>query len=90
MKLAGWGWLALGLFTVAFALREFKQSSRLLRWILPSGTLVFYLASLAATWSVYRETGADSPWVPSLVIIAIALIAWVADAPWSSRKRPTS
>ncbi len=89
MKLAGGGWLALGLFTIALVLREFKHSSLLARWILPAGTLIFYLASLAATWSVYRETGADSPWAPSLAVSVFSLIALVLDAPWSMRNRRT-
>lgn len=90
MKLAGGGWLALGLFTIALALREFKQCSLLARWVLPAGTLIFYIASLASTWSVYRNTGAASPWAPSLAIIAFALIALVIDAPWSTQKRRTN
>ncbi|HEY9038111.1 MAG TPA: hypothetical protein VIN05_04120 [Roseovarius sp.] len=83
MKLAGGGWLALGLITIALVLSELKQSRTLVRWALPVGTLMFYTPSLAATWSGYRETGAQAPWIPSLVMIGVVLVAIIIDAPWS-------
>jgi len=72
MRVAGGGWLALGFLTIAFALGALKTSSTLARWALPTGTVIFWLASFAATWSVYRETGAQSPWAPSLALIGVA------------------
>ena len=86
MRLAGGGWLALGFLTIAFALGTSKTSSSLARWALPIGTVIFWMASLAATWSVYRATGAQTPWIPSLAVIGVALLALLIDAPWSSRK----
>ena len=90
MKLAGGGWLALGVFTIALALWEFRQTSLMARWVLPAGTLVFYFASLTATWTVHQETGAASPWGPSLVIISLALLALLVDRPWRTRKQRRS
>ena len=87
MKVAGGGWLALGFLTIAFALGAFKNNSTLARWALPSGTVIFWMASLAATWSVYQKTGAQSPWAPSLAVIVFALIALLIDAPWADRRR---
>ena len=59
MKMAGGGWIVLGFFTIILALAEFVRSSIVSRWALPTGTLIFYLASLSATWGVYQETGAS-------------------------------
>ena len=87
MRLAGGGWLALGFLTIAFALGTFKTRSTLARWALPTGTVIFWMASLAATFSVYRETGAQTPWAPSLGLILSALVALLIDAPWSYRSR---
>ena len=87
MRVAGGGWLALGFLTIAFALSTLMRSSTLARWLLPTGTVIFYLPCLAATWSVYRETGAQSPWAPTLALIVFALVALLIDAPWSSRNR---
>ena len=87
MRVAGGGWLALGFLTIAFALGALKTSSTLARWALPTGTVIFWMASLAATWSVYRETGAQTPWAPSLALIVFALVALLIDAPWYSRNR---
>ena len=87
MKVAGGGWLALGFFTIILALAAFKTRSAVARWTLPAGTLIFYLASFAATWGVYQATGAPTPWEPSLAMIGFALLALVIDAPWSSRVR---
>ena len=81
MKVAGGGWCALGFFTIAIALSEWKRSGSLARWALPAGTLFLYLPTLIATWSVYRETGAQSPWVPSLAMIMLTLIAMVIHVP---------
>lgn len=87
MKLAGGGWLALGFFTVILAWVAFRRRSTVFRWALPAGTIVFYSASLAATWGVYQKTGSPTPWVPSLAMIGFALLAFIIDAPWTSRSR---
>jgi hypothetical protein len=89
MKVAGGGWFILGFFTVTLALSAFKTGSAVARWTLPMGTLIFYLASFSATWGVYQETGAPTPWGQSLAMIGLALFALVIDAPWSSRIRDT-
>jgi len=85
MKVAGAGWFVLGFFTIILALAAFKTGSAVARWTLPMGTLIFYLASFAATWGVYQETGAPTPWGQSLAVIGFALLALVIDAPWSPR-----
>ena len=87
MRVAGGGWITLGFFTIILASGEFLKSSAVSRWALPTGILIFYSASLGATWGVYQETGARTPWVPSLAIIGFALLALVIDAPWSSHAR---
>ena len=89
MKIAGAGWFVLGFFTIILALAAFKTGSAVARWTLPTGTLIFYLASFVATWGVYQETGAPTPWGQSLAMIGFALLALVMDAPWSSRARDT-
>jgi hypothetical protein len=85
MKVAGGGWFVLGFLTIILALAEFRTRSAVARWTLPMATLIFYSASLAATWGVYQETGAATPWELSLAMIGFALLALVIDAPWSSR-----
>ncbi len=87
MRVAGGGWCALGFFTIVLALAAFRTGSAVARWALPTGTIIFYFASFAATWGVYRETGASTPWGQSLAVIGFALLALVIDAPWSSRVR---
>ncbi|MDJ0993130.1 MAG: hypothetical protein QNI90_06125 [Dinoroseobacter sp.] len=87
MKLAGGGWLALGFFTISLTLAELRKSNSFARWILPIGTILFYLVSFVVTWGIYRNTGAASPWAPSLAMIALALVAFAADAPWAKQKR---
>ena len=87
MKVAGAGWFVLGFFTIILALAAFKTGSAVARWTLPMGTLIFYSASFAATWGVYKETGAPTPWGQSLAMIGFALLALVIDAPWSWRVR---
>lgn len=89
MKVAGAGWFALGFFTIILAFVSFKTGSTITRWALPMGTLIFYLGSFAATWAVYQETGAPTPWGQSLVGAGFALLALVMAAPWSSRLRDT-
>lgn len=83
MKLAGGGWIALGFLTLALALIEWRQSRMLARWALPVGTSIFYISSLAATWSVFRDAGAPSPWMPSLAMLGVVIVAVAVDAPWS-------
>ncbi len=90
MKLAGGGWLALGFVTIAFAWAGLKGNNTLARWALPIGTVIFWSASLSATWSVFRQTGAQTPWVPSLVVMGVTLVALLIDAPWSSRRPDTA
>lgn len=85
MKVAGGGWCALGFFTIVLALAAFRTGSAVARWTLPTGTLVFYFASFVATWGVYQETGAPTPWGQSLLAMGMALLAFIIDAPWSSR-----
>ncbi|MGI9422657.1 MAG: hypothetical protein ACR2PA_05650, partial [Hyphomicrobiaceae bacterium] len=87
MKVAGGGWITLGFFTIILASGEFLKSSAVSGWALPTGILIFYSASLGATWEVYQETGARTPWIPSLAMIGFALLAFVIDAPWSSHVR---
>lgn len=85
MKVAGAGWLVLGFFTLILTLAAFKTSSTVARWTIPVGTVIFYLASFAATWMVYQKTGATTPWDQSLAMVGFALLAMLVDAPWSSR-----
>ena len=85
MKLAGGGWFALGVVTIALALAAVKTRSVLARWTLPVGTLISWSASFAATWGVYQATGASTPWGPSLAMIGLAFFAFAMDAPWFSR-----
>ena len=87
MKLAGGGWLALGLLTIVLAAGLLIKNHALARWAVPAGTIVFWAASFMATWSVYQATGAQTPWAPSLGAIGMAIIAMTIDAPWSSRNR---
>ena len=84
MKLAGGGWFALGFFTIVIAFAALKTRSVVARWMLPAGTLISWSASFAATWGVYRATGASTPWGPSLALIGLAALAFAMDAPWSS------
>jgi len=84
MKVAGGGWITLGFFTIVLALGELVSHGRVSRWALPIGAILFYCASLAATWGVYQETGALTPWLPSMAMVGFALLAFVIDAPWSS------
>lgn len=88
MKVAGGGWVALGFFTIILAVAALKSGSTVARWALPAGTLIFYSASFAATWSVYQATGAPTPWQPSLAMIALAPLALFIDAPWAPQVRP--
>ncbi len=90
MKVAGGGWITLGFFTIVLASGQFLESNPVSRWALPTGNFIFYLASLGATWGVYQETGASTPWVPSLAMIGVALLAFVIDAPWSSHTQARS
>ena len=90
MKIAGTGWFVLGFFTIILALAAFKTGSIVARWTLPIGTLIFYLGSFSATWGVYQETGAPTPWGQSLAMVGFALFVLVIDAPWSSRLRDTN
>ncbi len=85
MKVAGGGWITLGFFCLVLSLAQLQSRSVVSRWVLPIGIVICYSASLAATWGVYQETGADTPWLPSLASIGLALLALVVDAPWSSR-----
>jgi len=87
MKVAGGGWFALGFFTIILALAAYRTCSVVARWTLPTGTLIFYLASFAATWGVYQATGAPTPWGQSLAMIGLVLLALVIDAPWPPRVR---
>lgn len=85
MKVAGGGWLTLGFFTIIVAFSAFKKCSIFARWMLPAGTILFWSISFVATWGVHQQTGASTPWAPSLAMIGFALIALALDAPWSSR-----
>ncbi len=87
MRVAGGGWLALGFLTIVLSFGQIQTRSAVSRWALPIGIVIFYSASLAATWGVYRETGAHTPWLPSLASIGLALLAFAVDAPWLPSRR---
>ncbi len=87
MKVAGGGWFVLGFIAIILAFVAFKTGNAIVRWTIPVGTIIFYLASFTATWGVYQETGAPTPWGQSLVMIGFMLLALVIDAPWSTRVR---
>lgn len=90
LKLAGGGWCALGVFTIAMAWATLKTRSVLVRSTLPAVTLIAWSASFAATWGVYQATGAATPWTPSLAMTALAILAFALDAPWASDLRDTN
>lgn len=90
MKVTGAGWCALGFFTIAIVLAELKQCGTLARWALPAGTLLFYGPTLFATWTLYRETGAQASWASSLAAIISKLVAMVIYVPWPIRNRTST
>ena len=61
MKIAGAGWFVLGFFTIILALAAFKTGSAVVRWTLPMGTVIFYLASFAATWGYTKKQERQRP-----------------------------
>ena len=90
LKLAGGGWFALGVITIALAWVAFKTRNAVARFTLPAVALLSWSASYAATWGVYRATGASTPWIPSLAMIGLALMALAIDAPWPASAADTN
>ena len=84
LKLAGGGWFALGVITIALSWVAFKTRNAVARIVLPVTALLSWSASFAATWEVYQATGALTPWVPSLAMLGLAMLAFVIDAPWTA------
>ena len=82
LRLAGGGWSALGVITIALAWFAFKTRDAVARFTLPITGLLSWSASSVATWGAYQTTGASTPWMPSLAMIGLALMAFVIDAPW--------
>lgn len=87
MTVAGAGWLSLGFLSVVLALAGYRNGSLLARWVLPLVTIIFYLGSFTATWAVYRQTGASTPWGLSVVMVGMALLGLAMDMPWSVPRR---
>ena len=87
MKVAGAGWIVLGVFTLVLAHSALKKRDSFARWTLPVGTLLFYLATFFPAWAVYQRTAAPTPWGQALVGFVFAFLALLVDAPWSSRAR---
>lgn len=84
MKFAAGGWFALGIVTVSLTLAALRSRNVFARWTLPVATIISWSLSFVATWGVYRATGAATPWLPSLVMIGLAMFAFTLDAPWST------
>ncbi len=82
MQLAGGGWIALGFITITLAWIAFRNRVAVARFTLPVAGLLSWSASFAATWGVYQVTGAETPWMPSLAMMGLALLAFLIDAPW--------
>lgn len=82
LKLAGGGWFALGVITIALAWVAFKTRNAVARFTLPAVAMLSWSGSFAATWGVYHVTGASTPWIPSLAMIGLALTALTIDAFW--------
>lgn len=84
MRVAAGGWLALSVFIFTAVLLGGHPKFPALRWILPVAIVAFYAPTFYATWTVYTETGAPTPWLPSLVMIVLAPLAYGLDA-WGRR-----
>lgn len=84
MRVAGGGWLALSIFTFSSVLLGGLSNFPTMRWALPASIIAFYGATFYATWSVYTATGAPTPWLPSLVTIGMAALAFALDS-WGRR-----
>lgn len=87
LKLAGGGWFALGVITIALSWVALKTRNAVARIALPVTGLLSWSASFAATWGVYQATGALTPWMPSLAMMGLALLAFLVDWPWAPEVR---
>lgn len=90
MHVAGGGWAAFGVLTLALVAFPFRRGERWARLCLPCAALIAGAANFAATWSVHVATGAASPWRASLAMIIVAALAFLIDAPWSKGRVRTA
>lgn len=90
MDVAGAGWLALFAITMPLLLTRFRRGDKMVRVLIPTAFLVFYVPTLLATLGVLFETPSVPPWYGAAAAIVASIIALLLDAPWAgeTRRRP--
>jgi len=86
MEVAGGGWLALFVLTMALIMVPFRRGERWARVMIPIGILTFYLPTLHATLKVLQHTPSVPPWYGAAAACAAAVIGFFLDAPWSKSR----
>lgn len=82
MDVAGAGWIALGVATLALTAFPVRRGEQWARLLVPTLLLLFYIPTLIATLTVLRETPGSPPWYGNAVALVVAVIALFLDAPW--------
>ncbi len=82
MEVAAGGWLALGVLVLLLVAIPIRHGERWARLAAPAALLLFYVPTLLATLSVFRETPASPPWGFNAVACLCAVVGLVLDAPW--------
>jgi membrane dipeptidase len=88
MEVAGGGWLALFVLTMALIVVPFRRGERWARIMIPVGILTFYIPTLYATLRVLRDTPSVPPWYGAAIACLAAAIGFFLDRPWSKSPDP--
>jgi len=76
IRLVGAGWVFAGCVMVGFTVHAWRSPNRRWPWILlPLTVFTVHSATLYATLHVKFATGAHSPWGPTVLLLALAVLA---------------
>lgn len=87
MKVAGGGWLTLGVAVIVLLLYPFKEDREWSVYAIPALILLFYVPGLFATLTVLQYTPSSPPWIGNLVAIIAAVAGFLIYPKISDRDR---
>jgi hypothetical protein len=78
LRISGLGFLVVGLLLIIFPFVNYFRPDTFVKYSIPVIALIYCIGLFLFNYYLYKKTGANTPWVGSIVAMAIIVIGIVA------------
>lgn len=77
LRISGLGFFAVGLLLIVFPCVNYFRPDTFIRYSIPVIALIYCAGLFLFNYNLYKKTGANTPWIGSIVAMAVILIGIV-------------